>query len=127
MTNRAKRIFLVLALLLFSGILLFFVIGMRGDCSLPKNYSQLDGEPTIWPDYKGVTVPPNIAPLNFLVDSVDDVVAHIVSPCSEHTYGGRRNGVQIDEQEWKSMLTTAKGLLLSATGQIGRASCRERV
>lgn len=115
MTNRAKRIFLVLTLLLHVGILLFFFLGMRGDCSLPKNYSQLDGEPTIWPDYKGVTVPPNIAPLNFLVDSVDDVVAHIVSPCSEHSYGGRRNGIQIDEQEWKSMLSEAKGCSLAVT------------
>ena len=115
MTIRAKHIFLALVLLLLAGILLFLFAGRGGHCSLPKNYTQSDGEPTIWPDYRGVTIPPNIAPLNFLVDSVDDVVAHVVSPCSAYSYGGRGNGVQIDEQEWKSMLAEAKGCSLAIT------------
>lgn len=79
--------------------------------SLPSSYTQLNTEPAIWPDYTGVTVPPNIAPLNFLVDDVDDVVALV----GEQTYGGQANKVQIDEDEWHEMLASAKGKSLSVT------------
>ena len=77
--------------------------------SLPTSFTQVNAEPDIWPDYKDVTVPPNIAPLNFLVDSVDDVVAQIGS----QVYGGKANKVQIDEDEWNEMLASAKGKSLS--------------
>ena len=77
--------------------------------SLPSSYTQIDAEPSIWPDYVGVTVPPNIAPLNFLMDEVDDVVAEIEG----QTYGGEANKVQIDEDEWHEMLASAKGGSLS--------------
>lgn len=33
----------------------------------PENVSESDNFPEIYPDYIGVTVPPNIAPLNFLL------------------------------------------------------------
>jgi len=79
--------------------------------SLPTSFTQSNTEPNIWPDYTGVTVPPNIAPLNFLVDSVDDVVAQIGS----QVYGGKANKVQIDEDEWKEMLASSKGKSLSVT------------
>ena len=79
--------------------------------SLPSSFTQSDSEPSIWPDYAGVTVPPNIAPLNFLVDSVDDVVAEIEG----QTFGGKKNKVQIDENEWHEMLASAKGKSLSVT------------
>ena len=84
--------------------------------SLPSSYSQVDAEPTIWPDYKDVTVPPNIAPLNFLVDSVDDVVAQITPPNGEWmAYGGKGSKVQIDLDEWHQLLADAKGKSLSVT------------
>ncbi|MBO4549817.1 MAG: PD40 domain-containing protein, partial [Bacteroidaceae bacterium] len=79
--------------------------------SLPSSFTQSDSEPSIWPDYTGVTVPPNIAPLNFLVDSVDDVVAEIEG----QTFGGKKNKVQFDENEWHEMLASAKGKSLSVT------------
>ena len=83
--------------------------------SLPSSFTQANTEPEIYPDYVGVTVPPNIAPLNFLVDDVDDVVALISSPNGEETYGGKKNKVQIDEKEWHEMLASAKGKSLSVT------------
>ena len=46
----------------------------------------------------GVTVPPNIAPLNFMVDSADDVVAEFETQNTKLTCGGKRNKVQIDEK-----------------------------
>ena len=79
--------------------------------SLPSSFTQVESEPCIWPDYAGVTVPPNIAPLNFLVDSVDDVVAQVGSL----VYGGKKNKVCIDEKEWRELLESAKGKSIPVT------------
>lgn len=83
--------------------------------SLPTNFTQMNSEPSIWPDYTDVTVPPNIAPLNFLVDSVEDVIADVESQETRVTFGGKKNKVQIDEKEWKEMLSSSKGKSLSVT------------
>ena len=95
--------------ILHSSFILLLFVACSKHPSLPSDFTQLDAQPSIWPDYTGVTVPPNIAPLNFLVDSVDDVVALI----GEQTYGGKDNKVQIDEDEWHEMLAAAKGKSLS--------------
>ena len=46
---------------------------------LPAQYSQLEEKVDIYPDYTDIIVPPNIAPLNFIVrDSLADAfVAHL--------------------------------------------------
>jgi hypothetical protein len=94
---------------LFSFLLLLLMVSCTKHPSLPSSYTQMDTKPCIWPDYTDVTVPPNIAPLNFLMDGVDDVVALI----GERTYGGKDNKVQIDADEWHEMLASAKGKSLS--------------
>ena len=83
--------------------------------SLPSSFTQMNTEPEIYPDYVGVTVPPNIAPLNFLVDSVDDVIAELTINDSRLTFGGKKNKVQIDEKDWQELLASAKGKSLSVT------------
>ena len=90
---------------------LLLLVACSKHSSLPSSYTQMNTEPSIWPDYTGVTVPPNIAPLNFLVDSVDDVVALIEG----QTYGGNGRSVQFDEEEWHELLAAAKGKSLSVT------------
>ena len=97
-------------------ILMLFLVAC-GKPSLPTSYTAVDAEPSIWPDYKDVTVPPNIAPLNFMVDSVEDVVAEIsmVNGQCSMTYGGKEGKVQFDEKEWREMLASAKGKSLSVS------------
>ena len=72
--------------------------------SLPTSFTEVNETPHIFPDYVDVMVPPNIAPLNFLVDSVDDVVAEFQFQNSKLNFGGRENKVQIDENEWHELL-----------------------
>ena len=108
-------------------LLLLLLAACSGHPSLPSSYTQIDAEPSISPDYTGVTIPPNIAPLNFVVDSVDDAIAHVAvqstqSPSVEvynHDsflpFKGNGGAVQFDEDEWHEMLTSAKGKSLSVT------------
>ncbi len=103
----------------YKPLLLLWVLILLAACggpSLPTEYTQVSAEPGIWPDYRGVTVPPNIAPLNFLVDSVEDVVAQIALPQGgQMVCGGDAGKVQIPEKEWHEMLTSARGGSLSVT------------
>jgi hypothetical protein len=42
-------------------------------CSGPgTNYTEMKREPMISPDYSGITIPPNIAPLNFKINEKAD-------------------------------------------------------
>lgn len=115
MNNLIRLVLGMLSMAVLAALSLF--LGGCGGASLPSSYTQVDAEPDIWPDYKGVTIPPNIAPLNFLVDSVDDVVAEFQAGDTkvQKVYGGDANKVQIDEREWRKMLLSARGKSLSVT------------
>ena len=45
--------------------------------ALPESYNETHKLPQIYPDYTHVTIPSNIAPLNFMVTDADECVAHI--------------------------------------------------
>ena len=51
------------------GILLMASCGKQ---SIPTEYSEENRTARIFPDYKGVVVPPNISPLNFMVQENAD-------------------------------------------------------
>lgn len=80
--------------------------------ALPEAYSQTDRLPAIYPDYTDVTIPYNIAPLNFMVEDADECVAHIKWNGGSATYGDE-NKVQIPMDEWKAMMDESKGNKLS--------------
>ena len=94
-------------------LLLLLVTSCSKHSSLPTSFTEVNETPHIYPDYVDVMVPPNIAPLNFLVDDVEDVVAEIKSQASRVTFGGKKNKMQIDEKEWHELLAEAKGKSLS--------------
>ena len=94
-------------------LLLLLVTSCSKHPSLPTSFTKVNETPHIYPDYVDVVVPPNIAPLNFLVDDVEDVVAEIKSQASRVTFEGKKNKMQIDEKEWHELLAEAKGKSLS--------------
>ena len=67
--------------------------------------------PAIFPDYCNVTVPCNIAPLNFMLpaDEFEECVARITTPDGKQLTYGNGVKVQIPETEWHDMLNAAKG------------------
>ena len=67
--------------------------------------------PAIFPDYCNVTVPYNIAPLNFMLpaDEYSECVARLTMPDGKQQTYGDGVKVQIPLQEWRDMLAAAKG------------------
>ena len=67
--------------------------------------------PAIFPDYCDVTVPCNIAPLNFMLpmDQYEECVARFTTPDGQQQTYGCGVKVQIPESEWHAMLDASKG------------------
>ena len=75
---------------------------------VPSSCSEAKSLPAIFPDYCNVTVPCNIAPLNFMLPA-DQCVARLTTPDGGQQTYGEGVKVQIPESEWHAMLDASKG------------------
>ena len=65
--------------------------------------------PPIFPDYSGVTVPSNIAPLNFMVEGADKIQAEfIIDGCSCLDVTGKEGVLDIPLKKWRRLLQKAR-------------------
>lgn len=78
---------------------------------VPSSSKEAKCLPAIFPDYCNVTVPYNIAPLNFMLpaDEYEVCVARFTMPDGQQQTYGHGVKVQIPEEEWHDMLNAAKG------------------
>lgn len=77
-------------------------------CSeLPSNVAKTDEMAAMYPDYTDITIPENIAPLNFLLR--DDAKQICVYVNDEVIYNEAGNEVAFDIDDWKDMLHTYSG------------------
>ncbi len=100
---------------LVSALLLVSACGI-GHPAEPVDFVADDTLPALYPDYVDVTVPANIAPLNFMVDdpSVEAVVARVDHADGSQTYGDGRK-VIFDLDEWREMCGRCRGSDLRLT------------
>ena len=82
-----------------------------GHPDVPSSSKDAGCLPAIFPDYCDVTVPCNIAPLNFMLpaDQFDACVARLTTPDGQQLTYGKGVKVQIPESEWHTMLEASKG------------------
>ena len=79
---------------------------------VPAQYAQLEERADIYPDYTDIVVPPNIAPLNFMVrDTLADAfVAHLQGKGTDLLASAGEDGIiQMNMSEWKRLLADSKG------------------
>ena len=93
---------------------LFFVVivGCKPKPEVPAQFAEVDGIANIYPDYIDVVVPPNIAPLNFIVrDSLATAyVARLSGNGKDVLAAAGENGVvKMDTTEWRALLDANKG------------------
>ncbi len=76
-----------------------------------SNSTAVDRLPVIFPDYSGIVIPPNIAPLNFVVREKGNAFAARISVSGEDPIRiENSNGkVEIDISSWHKLLNKAKG------------------
>jgi hypothetical protein len=94
--------------LLIAAMCLFFALLLPA-CSHKSAQENSNELPPIFPDYTAVTIPPNIAPLNFMVEDAHHVyAAFYIKGALQHEVRGKQK-IQIREEEWKQLLAQALG------------------
>lgn len=114
MPMRPTRVLLVSLLV---GLLPIVVGCGRKSYRVPGEAEPTNQQVRIFPDYRDVTIPPNIAPLNFLIYNADRrSVVSIRGEASEIVGGAGKDGVvQFDADEWSALLSSNAGKQLSVT------------
>lgn len=98
-----------------TGLLALLLAGCSPEVRVPDTYTQLDEQATLFPDYTDIVIPPNIAPLNFLVRdaSAREFVASLQGPSGEMTVAGNADGkIQMDSTAWRELLDRHTGQTL---------------
>ncbi len=75
------------------------------------NVTVTEAIPAISPDYTGVTIPPNIAPMNFLINEEADYFrVEVTSSAGEKLSISSRNGiVRFPERKWRKITGSSPG------------------
>ncbi len=82
----------------------------------PHDPQSVDALPPIYPDYIGVTIPENIAPLNFLLRDSCDALYVIASSGDFEIISNRRGNEAIfNQKQWKKLLSCASGKVVNIT------------
>ena len=93
---RNNIIFLSLSLLFFA-------------CSVPEGARESGEEAKIFPDYKGVVIPPNISPLDFKILNDGERYVTTISGEKAGTITVRGRDVKLPSKEWKALVEANKG------------------
>ena len=76
--------------------------------SLPTSFTETSDSLALYPDYRDVVVPPNIAPLNFMVK--DDGATEFVAKVGDLVCGALADGkFDMDSVAWRRLLSDARG------------------
>lgn len=79
----------------------------------PQNVKQSGEEAEIYPDYKDVTIPVNIAPMNFMVREADAVEVK----AGDVTVRNRGGNVEFGMREWRKLLEENDTIEVEVTAQ----------
>lgn len=110
----------------FASLILLLLCACQPSANIPDTYTEAKNPAVIYPDYNNITVPPNIAPLTFIVkDSLADAFVAVYSNASNNrsnetssTYavGANSSGlIQPDTTEWRDLLRKHRGKPLYIT------------
>ena len=98
-------------------ILYIILITIILSCSskLPDG-KNIDKLPVIFPDYVNVTIPQNIAPLNFILkDSAEDAYVSFTVDGKQLIIKAKKGQFSIPKSDWKELLKTAAGKSIEAS------------
>jgi hypothetical protein len=97
-------------------LLLVFMVGISllTGCKTEtyEDILELDQKPAIDPDYAGVTIPPNIAPMNFVIREEGNLFKITVTSASkknELSVTSADGIVRFPPKEWKELISASKG------------------
>jgi hypothetical protein len=92
---------------------IFFISGLINYSCTDNlsSFSELEREVQIFPDYSGITIPPNIAPLNFAInENAEKYLVRIYREGGESiTISSLSGNIKIPQGSWKKLLLQSRG------------------
>lgn len=84
---------------------------------VPADFTKTSEKLRIYPDYANVVIPPNIAPLNFMVrNGGDEFVVQMKNGSHQLLAGAGSDGkILLDSTEWRNLLNHSKGHSIAVT------------
>jgi hypothetical protein len=111
--NLAIRLIKILTLNnFFKNASLIIMIWILSACNRPgSNFTEIKREPILNPDYSGITIPPNIAPLNFTIKEKADNYLVKLHPAKGDVISvtSATGNIIISSGKWKKLLEQCKG------------------
>lgn len=92
-------------------LLLLALTSCKNTPETPTLFAETDELPLIVPDYKNITCPPNIAPLNFRITNPGEecIVQLHTTHDTLRTRADNHGMIHWDEQKWKTLLQNSRG------------------
>ena len=86
-------------------------VGCKPSAVVPADAVAVNEQASVYPDYRDIVVPPNIAPLNILCRNAGDEFVACVEGSGQQVVAaaGKDEPLQFDSVEWKSLLSRSAG------------------
>lgn len=84
-------------------------------CSKSENVKLIHAFPPIYPDYIDVTIPVNIAPLNFQIRNKPDKMVVTIKGSNDSIIVNGEQKIEIPIKEWKALIASEQGKSLSVS------------
>ena len=96
--------------LIFTLLLGGLLTACKQEAVVPTDSRPATAALQMYPDYRDVTLPPNIAPLNFMVRNAADNYVATFKAKGRQVVAGREDGkIEIDTTEWRALTRAARG------------------
>lgn len=96
--------------LIFTLLLGGLLTACKQEAVVPTDSRPATAALQMYPDYRDVTLPPNIAPLNFMVRNAADNYVATFEAKGRQVVAGRVDGkIEIDTTEWRALTRAARG------------------
>ncbi len=96
--------------LIFTLLLGGLLTACKQEAVVPTDSRPATAALQMYPDYRDVTLPPNIAPLNFMVRNAADNYVATFEAKGRQVVAGREYGkIEIDTTEWRALTRAARG------------------
>ena len=100
--------------ILYLALVAFMLISCgQKSYQVPTSFEERQAQANIYPDYKDITIPENIAPLNFMVEVVQGMVVVLKGQNGQELVASGIDRIDMDTTAWRALLKENAGGKLS--------------
>ena len=89
--------------------------GKQTSYDVPASFEVRDIQAEIYPDYKDIVVPENIAPLNFMIEGAEGMVVTLQGNDGKDMTVSGADRIDMDSAEWRNLLKGNLGKEIKVT------------